>query len=644
MSAKPAARAEARVEAEAIRVSRDPVLAHMLAEERVDTRGRDVQLLRGLLRYLAPHKGLSALCVLMAVLEALIMTIPPYLVGLAMDRASGATARGGRWVDALLDQAGAATLDLFGRAGDVASMVAWFGALAGIFWVLRFAVAVATSYWVQQLSQLILHDLRVDIFRHITSMDMGFFHKNPVGRLVNRTTFDVASLSELFSDAFAQSMRDIMFVVVLVAVMLSIDAPLALVLFAVFPVLAAISRLYQVVVRPALRTHSAVVSRMNGWLAENLAGMRENHLYRREDRRRAEYHALTEAHQAAQVGVVTPWAWVRPAMMLTSAVATAAVLWLGYQRAADGIITVGVLLTFVQYTSRLWVPVRNLTEKFNLIQQSLTSGERIMEVLDERTAMTDAPDADPALSVARGEVVFDDVSFRYPRKDSDVLSAVSLRAAPGQLLALVGDTGAGKSTVAHLISRFYDVSSGQVRIDGHDVRRYTLEQLRSSIAIVPQDVVVFAGTLRDNITLGRTVSEERLWQCIDAVCARPLVDRLGGLDATLDESGRTLSTGERQLLSFARALVTNPPILILDEATANIDTQTERVIQQALANLTAGRTTIAIAHRLSTIRDAHEILVLRHGRIVERGDHASLLARGGTYARLYRAHRGSDEG
>lgn len=632
--------AVSKLEAEAIAVSRDPVLAHMLAEEKVEVAGRDLQLLKRLLGYLRPHLLLASVCVFMAVIEALAMTIPPYIVGLAMDRASGVTGRTPRGFDHLLDAIGEVALSAVDRVPtDTAALITYFGVMSLLFWLLRFGVAVATSYWVQKLSQLILHDLRVDIFAHITSMDMGFFHKNPVGRLVNRTTFDVASLSELFSDAFAQGMRDILFVLVLYSVMFTIDPLLGTMLLLVVPALVLISRLYQRMVRPALRANSAVVSRMNGWLAENLAGMRENQLYRREPRRAAEYRSLTEAHQTAQVGMVRPWAWVRPAMMLTSSLATAAVLWLGYQRVLEGIITVGVLLTFIQYTSRLWVPIRNLTEKFNLVQQSLTSGERIMEILDEKVGMNDGP-SEGAVTVApsRGEVRFEAVRFRYAGREEEVLKGITFTAQVGQMVALVGDTGAGKSTVAHLISRFYDVSGGEVLVDGVDVRQYRLNALRSSIAIVPQDVVVFAGSVRDNITLGRAVDDATVWKCVEAVSARAIVERLGGLDGSLDEGGRTLSTGERQLLSFARALVGNPPVLILDEATANVDTSTEMVIQEALRNLTRGRTTIAIAHRLSTIREADEILVLGHGAVLERGRHEQLLDDNGAYAKLYRTH------
>ncbi|MEO1273300.1 MAG: ABC transporter ATP-binding protein, partial [Myxococcota bacterium] len=292
---------------------------------------------------------------------------------------------------------------------------------------------------------------------------------------------------------------------------------------------------------------------MNAWLAENLAGMRENHLYRAENLRRAEFRSLTDAHQASITHVIRAWGLLRPAMMMTSAIATSCVLMVGYERVVAGAVTVGVLLTFLQYTVRLWAPVRNLTEKFNQIQTALTAGERVMDILDAQARIFDLDRADPGLEVEQGRIQFDAVRFRYPRKKAEVLAGVEFTVEPGKMLALVGDTGAGKSTIARLITRQYDVTQGAVRVDDHDVRDYTLNQLRSGIAIVPQEVVIFAGSVRENITLGRDIADERIWECIRAVRADGLIERMSdGLDSPLEEGGRTLSTGERQLLSFAR--------------------------------------------------------------------------------------------
>ena len=315
---------------------------------------------------------------------------------------------------------------------------------------------------------------------------------------------------------------------------------------------------------------------------------------------------------------------------------------MGYGRVVGGAISVGVLLTFLQYTTRMWVPVRNLTEKFNMIQTALTATERIFDVLGQVSGMQSLPGADADAVVARGAIAFEGVRFAYPTKpESEILRGVDFEVEAGQMLALVGDTGAGKSTVVHLLSRFYDVTGGGVKVDGRDVRDYTLSALREGIAIVPQDVVIFAGTIRDNITLGLDVDDELVWSCCEAVCADRFIKRFPGrLDHVMDESGRTLSAGERQLLSFARALVYNPPILILDEATANVDTETEALIQSALERLTEGRTSVVVAHRLSTVRDADVILVMRDGEVVERGTHEALLEIGGEYDRLHRLHMG----
>ncbi|MEC9399026.1 MAG: ABC transporter ATP-binding protein [Myxococcota bacterium] len=622
----------------------DPILKKMLEQERIESEEVDISLLFRLLSYLKSHRGLASLCFGLSLIEALLMTMPAYAIGLAVDIVrSGPGSRGtGRGLDGILDGASTAIGGLFfsGQALDARALIICYGILILSLWTARWVIATTTTYCVRMLGQRIVHDLRMDVYNHIIAMDMGYFHKNPVGRLVNRTAFDTNTLSEFFSDALAQGTRDILFVLVLIVVMLTLDVPLALVLLGTFPLLILSGDVYRRVARPAMRTTSAVVSRMNSWLAENIAGMRENQLYKVEPKRRGEFGALTDAHQHSVKRWIQAWGLLRPVMMGFCAIATAAVLWLGYERVLAGVVTVGVLLTFLRYTTRLWVPIRNLAEKFSLIQTALTATERIFDVLDTPTQMKTSDEADLELTVARGDIAFEDVRFGYPAKpDEEVLQGISWSAAKGEMIALVGDTGAGKSTIAHLLSRFYDVTEGTVRIDGRDVREYDLGKLREGIAIVPQDVVIFAGTVRDNITLGLEVSDEVVWEAARAVCADRFIDRFeDGLEHIMDEGGRTLSAGERQLLSFARALVFNPPVLILDEATANVDTETENMIQEALARLTEGRTSVVIAHRLSTIREADQILVLRHGQIIERGKHEELLEKGGEYARLYELH------
>lgn len=621
------------IEKKAIEITNDPLLAKMLEEERIESEELDWTLLVRLTRYILPHRGLAMGSIAAAIIESLLMTLPAYVIGLTLDRIIGGS-RDDTFVDRWLD-AGATALGV----AEINGMVIYLGLMVALVWALRWIVGVGSSYLVQMLGQRVVHDMRVDTYRHITGMDLGYFHKNPVGRLVNRTTFDVQSLSQLFSDAFAQGLRDSTFILVLTVVIFGLDPVLAAILVGSFPILIAIALIYRVFARPFMRTRQAVLSRMNSWLAENLAGMRENQLYGCEEKRRAEHYGLTEAHQTAVTSEIRSWAFLRPAMMITTAIATALVLYVGAGRAMEGLVTVGILLTFLQYTARLWVPIRNLTEKINVIQIALTAGERIFDVLDAPSKMTDSKDADPSKIVEKGAVEFRDVRFRYAGTEGEVLRGISFEAQPGELIALVGDTGAGKTTIVSLISRFYDVAEGAVLVDGDEVGTYTLSNLRAGVGIIPQDVVVFAGTLRDNVTLGADVDDEYVMQCLRSVRAEILVERFeGGLDHILEEAGRTLSAGERQLLSFARGLVANPPILILDEATSSVDTETELIIQRALEQLTAGRTSIVIAHRLSTIRDADQILVLEEGQIIERGTHDELLEAGGAYADLYERH------
>lgn len=639
-----------KIEQAVIEATQDPILQNMLEQERIESDEVDTSLLVRLLGYLAPHKPQAALCFMLICVEAMLMTLPAYVIGMAVDvvRKQGASRNAVSGLEgvfsSIVEWMVAVPLSAFEMKASTGQIIGFSGLILGL-WIARWVFAMGATYSVQKLGQRIVHDLRLNVYEHITDMDMGYFHKNPVGRLVNRTTFDTQSISQFFSDAFSQGLLDSLFILFLILMMLSLDVTLAMILILALPLLVAVGVLYRSMVRPAMRTNSAVMSRMNSWLAENINGMRENQIYGVVTRRRGEFGSLTDAHQTSVHRLIQAWGILRPMMMLICAVATAIVLWKGYERVIEGMITVGVLLTFLQYTTRLWVPVRNLAEKLNVIQTALTAAERIFDVLEAKTRMKDAPDVDESLTVTQGAIRFEDVRFAYPNKAEDeVLRGIDFEVQPGQMLALVGDTGAGKSTIIHLLSRFYDITSGTIELDGRALPDYTLKHLRQGIALVPQDVVIFAGTIRENITLGLDVDDDVVWECARAVCADRFINRFpDGLDHVMNEAGRTLSAGERQLLSFARALVYNPPVLILDEATANVDTETEALIQQALERLTQGRTSVVIAHRLSTIRDADQILVLRHGQVLERGRHEELIDQGGEYSRLHELHMSTQQ-
>jgi ATP-binding cassette subfamily B protein len=497
-----------------------------------------------------------------------------------------------------------------------------------------FAVRFAQVYILQMTGQRVMLDMRREIYSHLQRLHVGYFDRNPVGRLMTRVTTDVDAVNELFTSGVVTVFGDLFTLAGIMTVMLLMNWRLALVTFAVIPLLALVTNWFRRGSRESFREVRRWVARLNAFLQENLTGMSVVQLFRREERNRRGFAEVNRRHADANLAQIFYYAVFYPAIELLAAVAVALIILYGGAKVLAGALTMGALVAFIQYSERFWRPISDLSEKFNILQAAMASAERIFTLLD--TVPRIASPARPVLlTSASGRVGFEDVSFAY--NDGDwVLRDVSFSVPPGRSVALVGATGAGKSTVISLLARFYDVQEGRVTLDGVDVRQLDPAQLRSSMALVLQDVHLFSGTVTSNIRLGSPISDERVREAARAVHAHRFIEALpGGFDAEIRERGATLSVGQKQLISFARALAHDPRVLILDEATSSVDTETEALIRDALKLLLKGRTAIVIAHRLSTIQNVDEILVMHRGRIRERGTHHQLLRQGGLYSRLY---------
>ncbi len=518
-------------------------------------------------------------------------------------------------------------------AGDAAGLLRVAGlyllALAAAF-VVRFG----QNYIMQMAGQRIMQDMRREIFAHLQRLHVGHFDRNPVGRLMTRVTTDVDAVNELFTSGVVTVFGDLFTLVGIMAVMVALDWRLALVTFAVIPLFFALTNWFRKGARQSFRETRRWVARINAFLQENLSGMSVVQLFRREARNREAFAAINRRHKDANMQAIFYYAVFYPAIELLAALATALILVYGGGQILAGGLTLGVLVAFIQYSERFWRPISDLSEKFNVLQAAMAASERIFGLLDTPALVTSPKDAARPKAVL-GRVSFESVWFAYT-PDTPVLRDIDFAVEPGRSVALVGATGAGKSSIISLLMRFYDVQQGKVALDGKDVREWDLESLRSSLALVLQDVHLFSGTIASNIRLGSDIPMERVRAAAEAVNAHRFIERLPhGYDTEVKERGATLSVGQKQLLSFARALAHDPRVLILDEATSSVDTETEQLIQQALRVLLRGRTAIVIAHRLSTVQNVDEILVLHKGRIRERGTHQELLARRGVYWKLY---------
>jgi ATP-binding cassette subfamily B multidrug efflux pump len=583
--------------------------------DEVQDRSYDAALMRRILTYMRPYRSTVVLSVALLALVSVFQLAPPYLTKIAIDR--------------YLTPAG--EISLAARYAGLWKVIALFAvALLGAF--VTSYVQIYTMSWV---GQRVMFDLRVQIFKQIQRMDVSFFDKSPVGRLMTRLTSDVEVLNELFTSGVVAIFLDIFTLVGIIIVLCYLNLELALITFTVIPFLFVVAQVFRSKARDSYRKVRVRLAALNAFLQENVTGMSVVQMFNRERAQFKKFERLNGKLYDAHIMSVMAYAVFFPVIELLSAVAIALILAYGGGNVIRDAMTVGALVAFIQYAQRFYRPIRDLSEKYNILQGAMASSERIFTLLDREPKIQDAAEPSP-IPEGPAEVVFENVRFSY-NPGEEVLHGVSFRVAPGEKVAIVGYTGAGKTTIISLLSRFYDVESGRITIGGTDVRNFELSALRGYVATVLQDVFLFSGSVADNITLGNeSIAEESMREVSRYINAEKFIERLPRKYAqSVGERGSSLSVGERQLLSFARALVYDPSLLVLDEATSSVDTETEYLVQDALKKFMAGRTAVVIAHRLSTIRYVDRIIVLHKGRVVEEGTHAELLDRGGHYWKLY---------
>lgn len=509
----------------------------------------------------------------------------------------------------------------------------------GLFLVILASVLVASFgqvYLTAFTGQLVMKDLRMRIFDHTIRQDLGFLSNQPVGRLVTRATNDVETINELFTSVLAELTRNISLMVAVVITMVSLNARLAgIVIVSMLPIIL-VTDLFRRQARSAFRRVRLAVSRVNAYLSEYISGMAVVQLFVQQERSRNEFGERNGSLLRAHLSEMYVFAVFRPIVDFMSSTSTAVLIYFGARLLEVELVSLGVLIAFTNLIRRFYMPVMSISEQFTVLQSAMAGAERVFSLLDEDHRIPDEGSVKLSPDEVSGRISFEDVRFAY-KANEPVLKGVSFQVEPGQMLAVVGYTGAGKTTIINLLTRLWDIQSGCIRLDGTDIRDLQLGSLRRSVQQIQQDVHLFNDTIRANIALGEPVDDERVVAACRAVQLQDYIDQLPeGLDTIVQERGANLSAGQRQLISFARALVHNPPVLVLDEATSSIDSETERRLQHAVEAVTGGRTSVVIAHRLSTIQHADRIIVLSHGELVESGTHRELLAQEGLYATLYR--------
>ncbi len=624
----------------------------MAQEEEVLGKAYDSRLMRRLLTYLRPYWWQTAVALTSILLKVVLGpdVIGPYLTATAIDkylRFARGTHTGflDRWLSP----------DPIIGVGQIALI--YLGSL-----LFNFGLEFVQTYLMQWTGQKVMFDLRSQIFRHLQQMHVGFYDKNPVGRLVTRVTTDVDALNEMFTAGVVSIFEDIFILGGIVFVMLRMKWWLALITFAVLPIIFWVTMIFRTSVRESYRRIRVAIARINAYLQEHVTGMVVLQLFNREKRAYKKFADINEQHMEAFKDAIFAYALYYPVVEVLSTIAIAAVLWFGGLKVLLGTVTLGTVTAFMQYAQRFFRPIQDLSEKYNILQSAMASSERIFKLLD--TPIEIISPANPAKAEGKGRIEFDHVWFAYrtlePAEGEErpeqvvpvgsnghghhdgsvydwVLRDVSFTIEPGESVAIVGHTGAGKTTIISLLMRFYDIQKGSIRIDGVDIREMDLKELRRRYGVVLQDPFLFSGTIENNIRLGSTwISDEQVENAAENVNVADFIRTLPqGFAEPVLERGSTLSTGQKQLISFARALAHDPRILILDEATSSVDTETELRVRDALTRMVEGRTSVIIAHRLSTIQRADKIIVMHKGQVREIGSHQQLLAQRGIYWKLY---------